>query len=221
MSRRFMIALLVVLFSVSITAYSNDKSTVAANERNSTIEAYKKVLQNEVAFFDVFGRTPDKKEKVYLQEFLAGMSRDYPAKITHFTILDMDGDEIPEVVLKIKISGADFREVLHYYDGEVYGYLFGIRSLGGLKTDGTFFGSGGVASTYCRKLQFSKNTAETVTLAYSTPLPGNNVAYFINIDPVSAEAFRSFIDGQRAKEDVVWYEFSPEDVETQLAKWIF
>jgi hypothetical protein len=181
------------------------------SEQSLAIEAYKKVLQNQEDFFSGFSGNSEKNKK-YLHGFLedeAGPG--YTFNLIQFAILDMDGDKIPEVVLKLKIGNdcADFREVLHYYNGDVYGYLFGIRSLNSLKTDGAFFASSDASTTYCSKLRFFKNTYEIEILGYSKAN-----SYFINNAPVTEEAFRSFITEQREKKDVVWYEFSQENIET-------
>jgi hypothetical protein len=197
-------------------------TTVAANEQKFAIEAYRKVLQNKVAFSSAFYQSPDKKEKAYLHEFLEhGRGPGY--SITRFTVFDMDGDKIPEVVLELKIgdNGAEFREVMHYYNGEVYGYLFGIRALNGLKTDGTFRASNGASSTSYNKLRFLLDTYEFDKLGYSEPSSneyGFTVSYFMNNKPVTSESFHSFMNEHDRKEDVAWYEFSQENIETILRR---
>ena len=66
----------------------------------------------------------------------------------HFTVLDIDGDKIPEVVLELSIGNnpQDF-EVLHYMNGAVYGYNIAYRGLMELKTDETFRYSNGASDT--------------------------------------------------------------------------
>ncbi|WP_234124470.1 hypothetical protein [Clostridium hydrogenum] len=44
-------------------------------------------------------------------------------KITHFALVPMDGDKIPEVVLELTVGNyPEFYEILHYTNGKVYGY---------------------------------------------------------------------------------------------------
>ncbi|EGO63806.1 lysozyme inhibitor LprI family protein [Acetonema longum] len=78
---------------------ANTAKSSEITEKTLAIEAYKKVLQNKAAFSSAFYQSPEKKEKsCYLHEFLeAGANSGY--KLTHFTMLDMDGNKIPEVVL--------------------------------------------------------------------------------------------------------------------------
>jgi len=217
--------LLIFLLCISSTACS---SAVAVNGKDPAIDAYKNVLENKAAFVETTIKedftTADKMRKFYLNDFLNGgpygTNPEYPLKIRHFAVVDMDGDKIPEVVLELKVGGegADFREVLHYYNGEVYGYFCGIRSLSGVKADGTFGVSGGAGDWGFEKLRFTGNTVETVRLGDCQSNSTQDVeSYFVNDKPVTEEAFQHYVDEQGAKEDVVWYEFSQENIETQLS----
>jgi len=210
MSPKLISVLLVFLLSISITVCS---STVSANEQNPAIDAYKKVLQNKAAF-----TTEDKTRKFYLNEFLEdgpyGIHPEYPFKLIRFTVLDMDGDKIPEVVLALAMGNADhaqFYEVLHYYNGEVYGYIFSNRMLMDLKKDGTSIGLGGVATHYYQKLRFTSDACAFDTLGYC-----DWGKYFINNKPATEESFQYFVNEQEGKSDAVWYEFTQENIENQL-----
>ena len=196
-------------------------SIVSADEQNSAIDAYKKVFQNEATFYSTTftpnSTTEDKTRTFYLNEFLkeGPFGPEYPFKLIRFTILDMDGDNIPEVVLALAKGNAkyaEFYEVLHYYNGEVYGYLFSNRMLAHLKTDGTYVGSGGAATHYYRKSRFTSNGCESDTFGYC-----DWGKYFINNNPVTQESFQYFVDEQEGKADAVWYEFTQENIETQLS----
>lgn len=208
-----LIGCLMLLCLITLNTIVLANATVTTNEQNLAIESYKKVLQNQAGFFSGLAGCSEKKKK-YLHEFLADEAGPgYTFKITQFTVLDMDEDKIPEVVLNLKIGNddADYREVLHYYNGQVYGYLFGIRSLNTLKIDGTFLGSDGAASTYYSKLQFLEDSCEFETLGYSQA-----GAHFINNELVTDESFDAFITEQHGKKDAIWYDFSQKNIETVL-----
>lgn len=249
MKPKIIIVLLAFLLSISAAACLNNKSSTNLNNssspsnnktsntgiptNNSTIspsaspiasakpeylaiEAYKAVMQNKVDFFST-----DDKKYVYLNELLKdGVGDGYPYKLTRFTILDMDGDQIPEVVLELSITGKypDFYEVLHYMNGTVYGYNFVLRALEQLKIDGTFISSSGAADNSCNKMRFSTNGYEYDILGYSKSEagPSTKISYFIN-KPVTEESFSSFIDKQVKKKDVEWYEFSQKNIEAELS----
>lgn len=195
------------------TGSSTNRPVVSTTE---AMGAYQSVLQNKVNLFST-----DDKKYIYLNEFLRdGAGPGYPYKLTRFTILDLDGDKIPEVVLELQIGGAGFFEVLHYMNGTVYGYNIVYRGLEMLKADGTFWSSSGASDNSCGKMRFSSIGYEMDVLGYSESSQNNDgttVSYFINTKPVTAESFNSFVEEQRRKKDVVWYEFSQNRIEAELS----
>ncbi len=204
----------------SDTSSSKDASTQAqvssVNNNNSVMEAYNSVLQNKIQFFST-----DNKKNVYLNNFLSNNGI-YQAvfKATHFTVLDMDGDNIPEVVLELSVGdNPQFYEILHYMNGQVYGYLQVYRGLEQLKTDGTFWASGGASDNVCGKLTFTTNAYKINILASVQPSNGgvnSPISYSINNKPVTKEAFDTFIKEQNGKKDVTWSEFSENNIKTKL-----
>jgi hypothetical protein len=249
MKQQIKCVVLVFLLSISITACSRNKSNVNQNNSSTTssneisdtsvpispssttinapldsksenilaLELYKTVLQNKVDFFSV-----DDKNKIYLKDIL---KKQYPSnnfKVTRFSVLDMDGDKIPEVVLELSDGNNNpvFFEILHYMKGEVYGYNIVYRGLEELKTDGTAWGSSGASDNECRKLRFDSNAYQTDILGYSKSSQNNDgttISYFIDNKPVTKEAFDLFSKEQNAKEDAVWHEFSQKNIETEFS----
>ena len=212
MKSKIISVLLVSLLTISTTACSSNKSYLI-------LEAYKAVLQNKVNFFST-----DTNKNVYLKNFLTNKEI-YGAtfKITHFTVLDMDGDKIPEVVLELSVGNNNPMcfEVLHYMNGKVYGYNIVYRGLEELKTDGTFGYSSGASDNGRGKLRFESNAYETDILGYSKSSQNNDnitISYFINNKPIAEESFNSFMKEERGKKDVVWYEFSQKNIEIELSK---
>jgi hypothetical protein len=180
------------------------------------MEAYKAVIQNEGNFFS----TVDNK-KILLNDYLKEYLPNEQLELTHFTVIDMDDDNIPEVVLELSVdSYPEFYEILHYSDEQVYGYNFVYRGLEQLKTDGTFWASSGAADNECDKLKFQNSAYETITLAYSESKQDSNgitVSYYVNGQPVTKEKFDSFVHQQGAKDDVVWYEVTQSNIEKELS----
>ena len=181
------------------------------------MDVYNAVLQNKAEFFST-----DNKKNLYLKDFLTnqeiyGTNFD----VTHFSVIDMDGDKAPEVVLELSVGGEpEFYEVLHYMNDSVYGYLIVYRGLEGLKADGTFRFSSGAADNGWGKLRFESTACTTDMLGYSQSSQGDNtltVSYFIDNESVTKESFDSFDNVQSGKDDAVWYEFSQGNVDAQLA----
>ena len=191
-------------------------NTPSENNNNLALNAYKAVLQNKAEFLST-----DNKENRYLNDFLTNNKiYDTTFKATRFTILDMDGDKTPEVVLELTVGNyPEFYEILHYMNGKVYGYLQVYRGLEMLKTDGTFWGSSGASDNSCEKLRFNSNTYEADILGYMKSSQNNagiTISYFINNKPVTKEDFDSFIKKQNEKKDVAWYEFSESNINSKI-----
>ena len=181
------------------------------------LEAYKAVLLNNAEFFSI-----DNGRDLTLDDFLTGKE---PYEVTfgtsRFTVLDMDGDGVPEVVLELTVNGnPQFYEILHYTDGAVYGYLVVYRGLEALKTDGTFYYSSGAADGGYAKMKFLPDAYEMDVLGYTESSQddiGTTIAYFIDNQSVTEAEFNAFRQEKDSKEDVVWVEFTQANVETELS----
>jgi hypothetical protein len=200
----------------SLTSIPTISPIVTKSEKYLAIEAYKIVLQKEGDFFS----TEDNK-KILLNDYLKEYLPEEQIELTHFTIIDMDDDNTPEVVLELSVDGyPESYEILHYSNEQVYGYHFVYRGLEQLKTDGTFWASNGAADNECDKLDFQNSEYETITLAYSESSQdrkGMTISYYVNNQPVTKESFDSFIQKQDAKDNVVWYELSKSNIEKELS----
>lgn len=150
------------------------------------MRAYAAVLQNESEFYCADGGDyydPAEGRFTLLHEYTE--SFEPPYLIETFAVIDLDQDGIPEVVLSMLYE--NFLEVLYYDVGTVYGYLFPIRAMIGLKQDGTFgFSSGAADSGYGR-------------LMFTPP----DYAYVE-------------IESSGADEAVVWHEYTSENIETYI-----
>lgn len=201
----------------SPTSLDNDSENkeTPMPSNNSVLEAYKAVLEDKTEFFSA-----DNKKKLYLTDFLTN-EEIYGTifKVTHFAVLDMDDDKV--VVLELSVSDEpQFYEVLHYFNDTVYGYLVVYRGLEDLKADGTFLYSNDAADNGIGKMKFNEDAFETDILGYrESNQVGENliISYFINNKPVAKESFDAFMNEQHEKKDVVWYELSQKNIETEFA----
>lgn len=197
---------------------NSDATGLAENE---SLEMYKAVLQNKKQFFSTGDFFSGDKKALYLDDLLKNAEdTENPAlKILHFTVLDMDGDKAPEVVLELSMGGEypDFYEVLHIMNGSVYGYNIAARGLEELKTDGTLLYSNGASDWGISKLTFMADTYEYHDIAYCrSSEDGTTELYFINNEAVKSEAFNSFTKKQGEKAGVVWHEFTDKNIEAEL-----
>lgn len=141
---------------------------------------------------------------------------------TKFTVMDIDGDGEDEAVLWLQINNiSDYGfEILHYQNGEIYGYTLQYRAFMNLKTDGTFLFSGGAADSGIGKMTFSETGYSVNTQAYSqSGYDTNNelnVQYFINDESCSEDEFNDILSGQEQKADVEWYDLSENNINAIL-----
>lgn len=141
---------------------------------------------------------------------------------TKFTIMDIDGDGKDEAVLWLQINNiSDYVfEILHYQNGEIYGYTLHYRAFMNLKTDGTFLFSSGAADSGIGKMTFSETGYSVRAMAYSqSGYDENNeltIQYFVNDEPCSEDEFNDVISGQEQKADVEWYDLSENNVNAVL-----
>ncbi len=191
-----------------------------ANEQqpyNSEFNAYRAVLQSEAEFFSTYAQ-----KSLYLNDFLTNQEL-YRTNLqaTRFAVLDMDGDNTPEVVLELSVAGEPASyEILHYANGAVTGYHVEYRGLQELKADGTFGFSSGAADSGWGRMIFGPDALTTDPLAYSESSQGETeliIAYFVHGEAATQEAFDAFANEQFAKQDAVWHEFSQSAIETELS----
>lgn len=208
--------------SVTKVATTNNKTVTkvtptvssAKSANNIVMSTYNEVLQNKIQFFST-----DSKKTEYLNDFLTDKAiYDTTFKITHFAVLDMDGDNVTEVVLELSIGGEpQFYEVLHYMNGKVYGYLQVLRGLENLKVDGTFVGSSGALYNDWGKLKFTSSGDTMNIFASEQPASGNpnsQIQYTINNEKVTKQVFDEYINKQNAKSNAIWYVFNSAEVNT-------
>ena len=190
-----------------------DEKDVAPDEAAMALAAYRQVLQSEMKLKDM-----DLNQDYYLKDFLDQDAT--RGTIQRFTVLDMNHDNIPEVVLEIaKNQEEPTYKVLHYSNDEVYGCNFVYRAMKQLKADGTFSFSSGAADSGFGALRFENYSCEVDILASSESSWNKDeltISYFINQKPVTEAEFNAILDTQDQKEDAVWYEFSQENMDKLL-----
>lgn len=198
------------------SAEKNQKSkTASRSDRSAAMKAYQKVLKNEVKFFST-----DENQYIYLVSYKYPGWGDSALKVTHFSVVDMDGGGMPELVLEIDSDRG--YEVLHYENRKVYGASFVYRGMEGLKTDGTFTSSGGCADNGYEKLRFVGSKCETEDIGHEeSSITDRNgyptELYYINNKHVTKESYASFDKEQRGKQDAAWQEYTEQNIKKQLS----
>ncbi len=121
------------------------------------------------------------------------------ANPTQFVFVDFDDDNIEEMV--INISDLGYFLVLRVDEAGVYGYEFSARTLNSLKTDGSFSGSNGAASTFYCRLSFENNKPIVIDEAVADSDAGH---FELNGEKASPEEMAEFAQKWHRKKDVEW-----------------
>ena len=192
---------ILILFCIGLSSCSDNFES----EKNIYIETYIGILESNIPFLY-------QGINIYLNDFLYepnDIDGEYTYEITHFVVVDMDDDNIPELILHLLPSGHIL--VLHYENDFVYGYGFGVRSLGHIKKDGTFGWSSGAGYWGRSRLQFSADTYEIIDICRIESYDYGHLHY-INEEEVTETEFDLFVAEQDAKEDEEWHEFNGANI---------
>ena len=177
-------AMMIFAASCGQASKAQNNKTQKSDEKTSVMESCRKVLLSELEYFDV-----ELQKNMYLKDYWIYFSENIyggPMRID-FTVVDMDGDGVPEVVI---LYDPGELKVFRVEGGTVYGYNFGYRAMMNLKKDGTFSWSNGADSSGIGKQTFSGTHTETIML----------------VD-----------DGdQETKEDVDWMELKEENIKWKM-----
>ncbi len=179
-------------------------------KRSLAMSTLKKVVKSECDFYNVDDKVDVRLNKF---DFVNGSKLDKALAIKNFSVIDLDGDEIPEVVL---FTDEIQYEILQYDDNKVYGYNIFFRELMNIKIDGTFSFSGGASDSGFGRMIFSINNRSIQNEVYSESHnigDKNVISYFKNQLEITESDYFKFIDEQNKKEDIKWYDFTVENIE--------
>ncbi len=172
----------------------------------SSFGAYEAVLKNQAAFVYA-GNGQSMTIKQMLDAYTeASMT------VSHFVLMDIDNDGAQEVILRETMGGYDyFVTVLDQQNGVIYGYELGVRSMGGIKTDGTFSFSSGAGDNGFGAITFNKGSYAIDELARM-----QSTAYYVNHKGVTRAQFDAALEQQDKKADVTWIPFTAANIEKLL-----
>ena len=133
---------------------------------------------------------------------LSRLLNQYDDHIGQYTLVDMDGDDAPELVVQFR--SLNYNVVIRKDGNRYYGYLFGIRAMQSIHTDGTFYWAGGAGYTGCSRLKFNGETYETVEL-WRMDEDASHGNYYVDGKAVTKEAYLAAT--AKAAPEVAWAEW--------------
>ena len=186
------------------------------------IYKYGMVLGNQSAFIEM-NYNGDVFFSGYLVEYLTKYfdtfsMLDFPGGFI-FTVLDMNDDSMPELVLSAIYP--DMVLVLSYDEGFVYGSLYSNKQMNDIKVDGTYRWLGGLTYGWRKALLHNAyDDQDLCTYAFISsvnPVDGTEQTtevYIVEGNDVTMEAFYLYENAIEMKDDAIWHEMSDLFVET-------
>ena len=230
----------------SSTSYIADSPPPLPAEIGFAMEAYSDALQNKIGIDFSYDRNGtcnlDSLEEAYstdcqmqttLDSFL-DRSYDGKCKVDSFSIIDLDDDGIPEVVLQLsRVQDSNFVEesialgycILHLTDGMVMGITFVYRQFYLLKLDGSFHNSGSSANWGFNTITFQgceyiidRYTYCESALEFDDDLNENRtIRYYVNHEVATRGEFDAEVEIQESKPDAIWCDYTMENIEREFA----
>ena len=112
---------------------NGDNVTMPISEAEKAMQMYEAAIRGEIYVVDEqFGEISLNDCRFLTNNVTVG-----ECKFINKAILDMDGDGINEYIIQAQDEADHI--VLHYYDGKVYSYSFGVTEFRHLNTNGTFY----------------------------------------------------------------------------------
>lgn len=180
---------------------SSDNSITVA------MQTLKLVLLNEETLF-YMDKTVDRLYTYngYLKDIKYDES---PMKTPQFTIIDLDGDDVPEVVLAIKNYNGFV--ILKYKNNKVTGNYINYRSFAQLRKDGSFISSSGADHNMIGKIYF---IGDSIITEHKYKSEGNS--YSLRDIPIDKDAWEkqwtSFMD----LPEVDWFNYDKDEISKQF-----
>ena len=129
----------------------------------------------------------------------------FGAKAVSCALADFNRDGRTEMVVATDCYDAPY-VVLHYSQGDVFSFILGARSMGNLKSDGSFTGSSSADRTDFCRLHFNGGRCYIVTEAV---YDDSAETYELNGEVSSREAVEDYVQRWYEKPDAYWYRLEP------------
>lgn len=177
------------------------------------LAAYRAVVTGETDFTHVVG--PDETLNLNIANICDVYNPGQNVVSIDFTVLDLDGDGIREVILGLDRNngGIGGFEILHYQDGTVYGFLRYIRGFNDLKADGTFWFSDSAVDHGFGKLSFTESGYTVDEITYSES--GESFAdmtYVVDHQPATKDGFNAAVNAFERKESATWHDLTENNI---------
>lgn len=178
------------------------------NQENTSSENdTREILEQVLVGKRNFRNADDGQKESYLNSFqyFNGAEIEQPLNLMEYAFVDMDQDGQEEAIVLLDAGYDGAYEILHCYEGEVYGYQLSFRSIQTLYDNGYCLGSGGADTWGIYKLSFTNTEYSQVDIAGC-----ENGNYYLQGETATAAEYDEFVaDFTEAQ----WYSFDSSNLE--------
>lgn len=203
--------------SLDTPVEENDDPGITPPEELTAAEAYLAVLQGNLEFRDTLSGGNFGISRV--QEAITS-DTSMTIKPDYFSTVDLDADGTAEVIVSLAVGEAGTGEylVLRWQNGTVYGYQFAVREFSDVRTDGTFWNTGGASDVGMCTVTFDKDTYSIDRFTYSLYRPSDDsTVYFVDDQETTEEQWNLALSQWNEIPYVEWYEFTDANIEAVLS----
>lgn len=191
----------------------SEESASPNEDRNvgSIAQEFASVLKNKVTFDCTYNIPYTNKDIIWeYRGYLKDINFfDSLLNIQSFSIVDLDNDAVPEVILEIEEYTGFI--VLRYEKENIYGNIVGYRSMYCLKENGFFMSSSSSDEDGWNKLYFIGNTfIEDKTLFRSS------TSYYSEDKYIDEKQWWEIYHTFDSLEDVEWYDYSDKSIQRRI-----
>lgn len=177
----------------------------------SPMEAFQKVLLSEAPFTML---EPSGQNR-YIGYLNAYPSEGKPEEFLQFAIQDLDGDNIPEMIL---LDDDTENIILRYRDGKVIGYGIGYKAMSAVQKNGIFIQTSGASEIYRCKLFFIADYLlfDPIVEEYEYIEP--YIYYVYDIPVTKEEKDHVLAVLYENTEEIVWRPFTEDEILKLIAE---
>lgn len=177
-------------------------------DNQTLLRGYKDVLLSKIPI-NLYYPVAEEIDNYYLDKIF---SDGFWLKTSRFSLVDMDNDKVPELIVECTFGVADFVLVIREVDGIMVAEQFSNRQMSSIKKDGSFHASSGAGHHGFYKLRFTSDSYETyrvVTMEEEKKSDGiYQLNYYIGEEIVDEDSFLDYWDviNQADEPDWVYFE---------------
>lgn len=168
---------------------------------NDLLNIFANILNNEVAFADLYDNKSVR---------LINIERDgYKLVPVSYTLLDFEGDNVPELLVNTKLGSADFVYVFHYNCEGIRSFSFSNKQMDEPKLDGSFIMSSGAGDWGAYNIKFSDDSYVIDSVGFMETIDNANIThiYHIGDELVDEDKYMEFLDTYMNQDEPMWFDY--------------